>query len=175
MIFTETGLPGAFLIEAEPQVDDRGFFVRIFCQKEFTARGVNASVAQANTSFSRSRGTLRGLHYQLPPHAEAKLVFCTQGSVYDVIVDLRSDSPTFRKWYGVELTSENHRLLYLPEGFAHGHLTLADDTLVTYLVSEFYAPRAERGIRYDDPAFGIQWPEEAVVVSEKDLSWPDFQ
>lgn len=174
MIFTEVGLPGAYLIDVERREDDRGFFARTFCRREFEARGLNASVAQANTSYSRRRGTLRGMHLQKPPHAESKLVRCTQGSLYDVIIDLRPDSPTCRQWYGVELTAENHRMLYVPEGFAHGHLTLADQTVVTYLVSEFYAPEAESGVRYDDPAFGIRWPEEVRIISEKDRSWPDF-
>ena len=174
MIFTEVGLPGAYLIDVERREDDRGFFARTFCRREFEERGLNPSVAQANTSFSRWKGTLRGMHLQKPPHAEAKLVRCTQGSLYDVIIDLRPDSPTYRQWYGVELTAENHRMLYVPEGFAHGHLTLVDDTVVTYLVSEFYTPGAESGFRYDDPAFGIRWPEEVRVISEKDRSWPDF-
>ena len=129
---------------------------------------------QANIAHSNAKGTLRGLHYQVPPYAEAKLVRCTRGAIYDVIVDLRTASPTYKKWIGVELSADNHRMLYVPEGFAHGYQTLTDDAEVFYMVTAFYAPGAERGIRYDDPAFGITWPVEVQVISEKDKSWEDF-
>jgi dTDP-4-dehydrorhamnose 3,5-epimerase len=172
MIFTETELPGAYLIDVERREDDRGFFARAWCRQEFEAHGLIARVAQANISYNRRKATLRGLHYQLPPFAEAKLVRCTRGAIYDVIVDLRVDSPTYLRWLGVELTADQHRMLYVPEGFAHGFLTLEDHTEVTYQVSQFYTPAAERGIRYDDPALGIRWPLEVQVISEKDRSWP---
>ncbi|HIP52511.1 MAG TPA: dTDP-4-dehydrorhamnose 3,5-epimerase [Chromatiales bacterium] len=175
MKFTETKLPGAFIIDIEKRRDDRGFFARGWCQKEYEAQGLTARIAQANISYSKRKGTLRGMHYQLAPHEEAKVVRCTRGALYDVIVDLRKDSPTFRQWVGVELTQENHRMLYVPEGFAHGFITLQDDTEAYYLVSEFYTPGAEQGVRYNDPAFGIEWPEEPAVMTDKDRSWPDFQ
>jgi dTDP-4-dehydrorhamnose 3,5-epimerase len=174
MIFNETKLKGAFVIDLDKRGDDRGFFARVFCREEFEEHGLNPFVAQANTSYSRNRGTLRGMHYQRPPHAEAKLVRCTRGVLYDVIVDLRADSPTFSEWIGVELSASNYRMLYVPEGFGHGFQTLVDDTEVTYLVSNFYAPHSEAGVRFDDPAFGIDWPVEVTVMSEKDKSWPDF-
>ncbi|MFC2085950.1 dTDP-4-dehydrorhamnose 3,5-epimerase [Bacteroidota bacterium] len=175
MIFTETKLSGAFIIDVEKRGDNRGFFARVFCRSEFEAHGLNAFVAQANTSYSKYQGTLRGMHFQRAPHEEAKLVRCTRGALHDVIIDLRPDSPTFQQWIGVDLTSENHRMLYVPEGFGHGFQTLVDDTEVTYLVSEFYAPQVEGGVRYNDPAFGIDWPGEVTVISDKDRNWPDFE
>ena len=174
MRFTETPLAGAFLLEIEPREDDRGFFARTFCRREFEAHGLNPAVAQANTSFNRARGTLRGMHYQLPPAAESKLVRCTSGAVHDVIVDLRPESPTYLRHYGVELTAENRRQLYVPELFAHGYLTLTDGAEVVYQVGEFYTPGAERGIRWDDLALGIAWPIPVSVVSDKDAAWPPF-
>lgn len=171
MIFTETKLSGAFQIELERREDDRGFFARGYCENEFRAHGLMTHIAQANVSFNYQRGTLRGMHYQLEPHGEAKLVRCTRGAIYDVIVDMRVDSPTYLQWIGVELTAENHRMLYVPEMFAHGFITLQDQTEVTYQVSEFYTPGAEQGLRYDDPAIGITWPVEVRTISEKDRSW----
>ena len=174
MIFNETELKGAFIIGLERHQDDRGFFARTFCQKELEAHGLISDVAQANMSLSKTRGTLRGMHYQKSPFEETKLVRCTQGALYDVIIDLRPDSPTFKKWIGVELTADNYRMLFVPKNFAHGFITLTGDTEVTYMVSQFYAPGAELGIRWNDPQFGIQWPLDAQVISEKDAGWPDF-
>jgi dTDP-4-dehydrorhamnose 3,5-epimerase len=174
MLFHKTRLVGAYLIEVEKREDHRGFFARSFCRNEFEALGLNPCIAQANIGFSRSRGTLRGLHYQVPPHAETKIVRCTSGALYDIILDLRPHSPTYREWTGVELTKDAYRMLYVPEGFAHGYLTLADNTEVTYLVSQSYVPNAEQGIRWDDPSFCIAFPIDPVVISEKDRSWPDW-
>ncbi len=175
MKFTPTKLPGVRIIDIEERRDDRGFFARGWCRKEFEAQGLTARIAQANISYSRHKGTLRGMHYQVSPHEEAKVVRCTRGAIHDVIVDLREDSPTFKQWIGVELNQDNHRMLYVPEGFAHGFMTLRDDTEVFYLVSEFYTPGAEAGLRYNDPAFGIEWPGEPAVITDKDRSWPDFE
>lgn len=175
MIFKETKLKGAFVLDLEKHGDERGFFARVFCRKEFEEHGLNPFVAQANTSLSRRRGTLRGMHFQQPPHGEAKLVRCTSGALFDVIIDLRRDSATFKEWVGVELTAENGRMLYVPEGFAHGFQTLENDTVASYIVSEFYAPEAEGGYRYNDPAFSIEWPAEVTVISDKDQNWPDFE
>lgn len=174
MIFAETKLPGAFIIEVERLEDERGFFARAWCKKEFEAHSLNSDWAQANLAFSRRRGTLRGLHYQVAPYEEAKLVRCIRGAIYDVIVDLRPESPTYRQWLGVELTADNHKMLYVPEGFAHGYQTLADNTETFYQVSQFYSPESERGLRYDDPAFGIEWPIDVQVISDKDKSWSDY-
>lgn len=174
MIFTETKLPGAYLIDIEKRGDQRGFFARGWCQKEFEAHGLIPRVVQVNISLSKQKGTLRGMHYQVAPYAEAKLVRCTRGALYDVIIDLRSDSPTYLQWLGAELTAENYRMIYVPEGFAHGFLTLADNTEATYQVSQFYTPEAEGGMRYDDPALGIEWPLAVRVISDKDANWPDF-
>lgn len=172
MIFTETNLPGAYLVELEKREDERGFFARMFCANEFVEHGLEPAVAQGNMSFSREKGTLRGMHYQVPPAEETKLIRCVRGAIHDVIVDVREDSPTYLQHYGVELSADNRKALYVPKGFAHGCLTLADDTEILYLVSEFYTPGHERGLRYDDPALGIEWPVEVTVVSEKDASWP---
>lgn len=175
MIFREAELPGAYVLELERREDERGFFARAWCRDELAAHGLDARVAQANVSWNERRGTLRGLHFQRAPHAEVKLVRCTRGAVYDVIVDLRPGSPTYTRWLGVELSAENGRSLYVPEGFAHGYQTLVDGSETFYLVSEPYAPGAEGGVRWDDPAFGISWPDVAErVVSAKDGSWPDF-
>lgn len=175
MIFTETELPGAFLVDLERREDDRGFFARAWCEDEFRDHGLSTRVAQCNVSFNHKRGTLRGMHYQEPPHGEVKLVRCTSGAIFDVIIDLRPDSPTYTRWIGVELTGANGQMLYVPEGFAHGYQTLADDTETFYQVSEFYAPRAERGVRWNDAAFAIEWPLEVTIVSEKDAGWPDHR
>ena len=174
MIFTETSLPGAYLVELERREDERGFFARSFCQREFTDLGLDPCVAQCNISFNHKKGTLRGMHYQLPPYAEAKLVRCTRGAIYDVIVDLRRDSNTFMKWYSVELTVENRAALYIPKDFAHGFQTLADDTEVFYQMSEFYAPEAAGGFRWDNPAIGISWPLTVTMISKKDTSMPYY-
>lgn len=174
MIFTETKLPGAYLIDIEKREDQRGFFARAWCQQEFEAHGLVPRVVQTNISFNKCQGTLRGMHYQAAPYAETKLVRCTRGAIYDVIIDLRPDSPTYKQWLGVELTAENYRMLYVPEGFAHGFQTLADNVEVTYQVSQFYTPQAEGGLRYNDPAFGIEWPVQVQVISDKDQNWPDF-
>lgn len=176
MIFSETDLPDAYVIDLERIEDERGFFARSWCRREFSEHGLSTDIAQANMSFNKRKGTLRGMHFQAPPHAEAKLVRCTRGAIYDVIVDLRSDSPTHSRWVGVELTAENRRMLYVPEGFAHGFQTLQDDTEIFYLVSEFYAPEAEGGVRWDDAAFGIEWPLGAPTeISDKDRAWPDYE
>jgi dTDP-4-dehydrorhamnose 3,5-epimerase len=174
MKFTETKLKGAFVVEIEKLTDDRGFFARSWCQKEFEAQGLTSRVVQSNVSFNRKKATLRGLHYQIAPHQECKLIRCTRGSVYDVIIDLRFESPTYRQWVGVDLTADNYSMLFVPEDFAHGFLTLADNTEITYQVSQFYTPGSEKGIRFNDPAFNIQWPLDVSVISNKDRTWPDF-
>ncbi len=175
MIFTKTNVEGAYIVRPEKHTDARGFFARIWCQDEFSKHGLKTNLLQANVSRSTQRGTLRGMHYQMAPYAETKLVRCTKGAVYDVIVDIRRDSPTFKKWFGIELTEDNHTSVYVPEGFAHGFLTLTDDAEVTYLVTAFYNAEHERGIRYNDKAFGIKWPEDIVHISEKDDSHSDFE
>ena len=174
MKFQETALSGAYIIDIEPFEDDRGLFARAWCQKEFEVHGLNSSIVQANISQNRKRGTLRGLHWQRQPHAECKLVRCTRGSIYDVVVDLRPDSDTFQSWVGVELTEQNHRMLLVPEDFAHGFQTLDDNSEVFYQVTQFYTPDAECGARYDDPAFAIDWPLEVSSMSEKDAGWNSF-
>jgi dTDP-4-dehydrorhamnose 3,5-epimerase len=170
--FTETPLAGAFVVELEPIADERGMFARSFCQQEFRARGLDPAVAQCNVSYNAKRGTLRGLHYQAAPHEEAKLVRCTRGAIWDVIVDLRAGSATRLRWHAVELTQDNRRALYVPKGFAHGFQTLADGAEVLYQMSEFYHPDCSRGIRWDDPAIGIRWPLADPVVSERDRGLP---
>lgn len=175
MLFTETKLKGAFIIDLELRDDNRGAFARTFCQKEFESHGLKPSVSQCNLSYNYKAGTLRGMHYQVPPAAETKLVRCTKGAIYDVIIDLRSDSPTYMQHIGVELSEENHRALYVPELFAHGYIALTDGAEVTYQVGEFYTPGYERGIRYDDPAFGIEWPIDITVISDKDAAWAPFE
>ena len=172
MIFRETTLKGAFVIEMEKFEDERGFFARAWCQREVEANGLISRVTQTNISFNKKRGTLRGMHYQVAPYEQIKLVRCTRGVIYDVIIDLRPDSPTFRKWTGVELTAENYTMLYVPENFAHGFQTLENNTEATYQVSQFYSPESERGVRYDDPVFQVEWPLPVEVISEKDIAWP---
>jgi dTDP-4-dehydrorhamnose 3,5-epimerase len=174
MIFTATPISGAFLIDLEKHGDERGFFARSFCEKEFAASGLVTRFVQANNSLSAQKGTLRGMHYQLAPMAETKVVRCIRGALYDVILDLRSDLPTFGQSFGAELTAENRRMMYVPRGFAHGLITLADDTEVFYLVDEFYGPAYERGIRWNDPRFKIAWPLQPNVLSEKDAKHRDF-
>lgn len=174
MIFEETKLKDAYLVKLEELTDDRGFFARSWCQREFEQHGLVAHIAQANLSFNRKKGTLRGMHYQVAPYEETKLVRCTRGAIYDVIIDLRPQSVSYRQWIGVELTDANRHMLFVPEGFAHGFQTLADSTEVSYQVSQFYTPGAEQGARYDDPAFGISWPLDVTVMSDKDAKWPAF-
>lgn len=174
MIFEETQLKGAFIIEPERLEDERGFFARMWCAREFAAHGLNPNLVQSSISFNKKKGTLRGMHYQAPPNAETKLVRCTQGRVYDVIVDIRADSPTFGQWVAVELSAENRRMLYISEGFAHGFQTLEDNTELFYQMTEFYASESARGARWDDPAFGVEWPLDITVISEKDVSHRGF-
>jgi dTDP-4-dehydrorhamnose 3,5-epimerase len=172
MIFTETGLKDAFIIEPELLHDERGFFACTWSQEEFLQRGLNPQMVQQNISLNKMRGTLRGMHYQVEPHQEAKLVRCTAGTIFDVLVDLREDSPTFLKWIGLELSSNNRRMLYIPESFAHGFQTLEDDTEVVYQISEYYHPESAQGLRWDDPALGIEWPLPVTVISQRDKQHP---
>jgi dTDP-4-dehydrorhamnose 3,5-epimerase len=171
MIFRETALPGAFVIEPERIVDERGFFARSWCQREFKDRGLDDNLLQCNISYNKKKGTLRGMHYQEPPFAETKLVRCTRGALYDVIIDLRPNSKTFLKWIAEELTADNYRMLYVPKGFAHGFQTLEDDTEVFYQMSEFYAPEYSRGVRWNDPLFNIVWPDAERTISDKDQQY----
>jgi dTDP-4-dehydrorhamnose 3,5-epimerase len=174
MQFTETTLQGAFVVDIEQHEDERGFFARSWCAREFRDQHLNPCVVQCDVSWNRLRGTLRGMHYQVPPHAEVKLVRCTRGAVYDVIIDLRETSPTFRQHFALELSGDNHRALYIPEGFAHGFLTLRDDSEVFYQMSAFYEPGALRGVRWNDPAFGVSWPLPVSVISDRDRNYADF-
>ncbi len=173
MIFEETALSGAFIIEPERLEDERGFFARTWCQRELEEHRLETRLAQCNISFNRVEGTFRGMHYQEAPHEEVKLVRCTRGSILDIIVDLRPESPTYKEHLSVELSEDNRRMLYIPTRFAHGFLTLADSTEVFYQMSEFYAPEAARGFRWNDPAFEIQLPIEVIVISERDQTYPD--
>jgi dTDP-4-dehydrorhamnose 3,5-epimerase len=172
LIFVETTLPGAYLIDIEPRGDDRGFFARLFCQREFEAHGLSTRIAQTNISYNRRKGTIRGMHFQFPPAAEAKLVRCQRGAILDVVVDLRPESATYLQHVGVELTADNHRALYVPERFAHGYQVLEPDTETAYYVSEFYTPSAEGGLRYSDPRLAIAWPLPPADISPKDQEWP---
>jgi dTDP-4-dehydrorhamnose 3,5-epimerase len=172
MIFEETDLPGAFILDMERREDDRGFFARAFCQNEFTDHGLKPVIAQANVAYNHRRGTLRGMHFQIPPAAETKLVRCTHGAILDIIVDLRPESPTWLRHIAMELTADNHRALYVPERFAHGYQVLADETETSYQVGEFYSPPNERALRYDDPRLGLEWPLEVTVISGKDRDAP---
>jgi dTDP-4-dehydrorhamnose 3,5-epimerase len=172
--FHPTALCDVWLIHLEPVRDDRGFFARTFCVEEFAAHGLETNYPQHSVSFSARKGTLRGMHYQREPHSEVKLVRCLQGAIWDVIIDIRHDSPTYRRWDAFELSGTNRRQLYLPKGFAHGFQTLTDDVEVSYLISETYEPKASSGIRYDDPTFGITWPLPITEISEKDSLWPNF-
>lgn len=177
MKFVETKLKGAFIIELEKREDARGFFARTFCEKEFTDRGLEGRVAQGNTSYNFKKGTLRGMHRQLAPHQEAKIIRCVRGAIWDVIIDLRKDSATYKQWIGVELSQENYKTLYVPRDFGHGYLTLTDHAELTYLVTGFYHPGSEAGIRWNDPAFKIDWPKDVVIteMTEKDKNFPDFK
>ena len=175
MTFRETRLPGVFEICIEPKADERGFFARTWCRTEFEAQGLHPNLVQCSISFNTRKRTLRGMHYQAPPYAETKLVRCTRGALYDVVLDLRPESPTKREWIGIVLTADNRNMMYVPEGCAHGFLTLTDETEVFYQMSEFYNPEAARGVRWDDPAFQINWPESVEVISERDRTYPDFE
>jgi len=175
MNFIETKLDGAYVIDLEPIKDERGFFARAWCKREFEEQGLVTNFVQANISFNEKAGTLRGMHYQIAPHEEIKLIRCTRGAIYDVIIDLRPGSKTFKKWISVELSAENYRMVYIPKGFAHGFQTLCDASEMYYLHSEYYAPNASAGVRWDDPEFGIDWPEiEQRVISNKDTNWPPY-
>jgi dTDP-4-dehydrorhamnose 3,5-epimerase len=173
MIYTETAVAGAFIIDCSKLSDSRGFFSRSFCAEEFAQHGLESRFVQSNISLNHSKFTVRGMHMQADPFGEVKLVRCTRGAVFDALIDLRPDSPTFGKWAGAELTADNHRSLYVPKGCAHGYQTLRDESEVFYLVSEFYSPGSERGFRWNDPAFGIDWPEPVrAILSDKDSAWP---
>jgi dTDP-4-dehydrorhamnose 3,5-epimerase len=174
VIFTETNLRGVLIIEPQRYEDERGHFARTWCRREFGERGLNTDLAQCSVSFNKKKGTLRGIHYQAAPHEEAKLVRCTRGAIHDVVLDLRADSPTFTQWISAELSVADGRMLYIPEGYAHGFQTLADDTEVFYQISEFFHPDLTRGVRWNDPAFAIRWPLSPSVMSARDLSYPDF-
>jgi dTDP-4-dehydrorhamnose 3,5-epimerase len=173
--FTETELHGAFIIELEKIEDKRGFFARSWCHDEFKTHGLTSRVVQSNISYNKKKGTLRGMHYQKPPYEESKLIRCTRGAIRDVIIDLRQDSDTYTKWISVDLTADNYKMIFVPEGFAHGFQTLSDDTEIFYQVSQFYTPGSEDGIRWNEPLFGIDWPLEVTVISEKDMNWPDYE
>lgn len=175
MNFSDTKLSGVLLIEPELHVDDRGSFARSFCVDEFSEAGIDIQIVQANISFNKHSGAVRGMHYQVSPHAEAKVVRCTSGALYDVVVDLRPDSPSYSQWIGIELNADNRYAMYVPKGCAHGFQTLVDRTEVSYLMSERYVPEAASGVRYDDPEFGIDWPLKVSSVSDRDRSWPNFE
>jgi dTDP-4-dehydrorhamnose 3,5-epimerase len=175
MIFTETKLKGAYLIELERVTDERGHFARCWCAKEFSSHGLSPIVAQVNVGHSAKKGTVRGMHFQTAPHAEVKVVHCSRGSLYDVIIDLRNGSPTKGQWVGVELTADSGRMLYVPEGFAHGYQTLGDDTDLVYQTSQLYVKESATGVRYNDPAFGITWPLPVSIISGADRNWSDYQ
>lgn len=175
MTFSETKLPGVFEVHLEPKPDGRGFFARSWCQREFEEHGLNPKLVQCSVSFNTRKGTLRGLHYQAAPRPESKLIRCTRGAVYDVVVDLRRDSPTFKAWIGVFLNGADRKMVYVPEGCGHGFLTLEDETEVFYQISEFYCPELARGVRWDDPSFQIVWPGEVEVISERDRTYPNFE
>jgi len=174
MIFYKTYLEGAFTIELEKRGDERGFFARFFCIKEFEALNLDSRIVQINNSFSKDKGTLRGIHYQLSPKEETKIVRCIKGSLWDVIVDLRPNSPTFLKWFGAELNEENRKMMFVPKGFGHGFITLSENTEALYLVTAFYSPENERGIRWNDSKINIKWPSTPIIISEKDKNHPDF-
>ena len=174
MIFNELEISGVFHVEQELHRDDRGFFARIWCQEEFKGRGLNDQLVQCSVSFNAKKGTLRGMHYQVAPYREAKLVRCSHGAIYDVAVDLRPESPTFKRHVGAELSEQNRKMLYVPEGFAHGFITLRDQTEVLYHISEFWSPAHARGVRWNDPAFGIEWPAQPEIIADRDRDYPDF-
>jgi len=173
--FSEMRLDGVYLIEMEPVTDERGFFARTWCQREFKEHGLNPQLVQCSVSFNTLRGTVRGMHYQDEPHAETKVVRCTRGALFDALIDLRPNSPSFRQWIGVELTADNRRMLYVPPGIAHGFQTLEDNTEVAYQISEFHHPECAKGVRWDDPAFGLTWPEPVRIIAPRDQRYPDFE
>lgn len=176
MKFIETNLPDAYVIEVEPFEDERGFFARTFCKQEFKSRNINPNLAQMSIAFNTKKGTLRGMHYMLPPNEEAKVVRCTRGAIFDVIIDLRPKSPTFKQWFSTELTEDNYKMVYLPESCAHGYVTLQDNTEVLYQMSIVFVPESYAGVRWDDPAFKIKWPKiDNLIISDKDKSYPDFK
>ncbi len=175
MIFENLSLKGSCLLKLEKHLDERGFFARTFCSKEFEEKGLNNKFLQSSISYNSKKGTLRGMHYQVAPHEEVKLVQCVKGAIYDVIIDLRTNSSTYCQWVGVELNEDNGNLVYVPKGFAHGFQTLTDETVVYYQISDFYAPESARGVRWDDPAFGINWPIDEPVISIKDSRLPDYK
>jgi dTDP-4-dehydrorhamnose 3,5-epimerase len=172
MIFAPSPLPGAFVVELEPHADERGFFARSYCAAEFAAQGLGPELRQCSVSYNARKGTLRGMHYQGAPHEEHKLVRCTAGAIFDVIVDIRDSSPTYRRWFGAELTAANHRSLFIPPGFAHGFVSLSDDAEVYYMISVAHAPEVSRGFRWNDPAFAIEWPLVPTVISPRDADFP---
>jgi dTDP-4-dehydrorhamnose 3,5-epimerase len=175
MFFTETIIKGLYIIDFEKKTDERGFFARSFCQEEFAEYELKNQFVQCNISYNQYKGTLRGMHYQIAPYPETKLVRCTRGAIYDVVIDIRSESPTFKQWIGVELTADNYKMLYIPEGIAHGFQTLENDTEVFYQMGDFYHPECARGIRWDDPTFKIQWPIDNKVISERDRTYNLFK
>jgi dTDP-4-dehydrorhamnose 3,5-epimerase len=174
MIFAATAVEGAFLIQPERFEDERGFFARTYCVRELRENGLDSQVVQRSVSYNRKRGTLRGMHYQIAPHEETKLVSCSRGEIHDVIVDLRPDSPSYRRWTAASLSADNGHILYIPRGCAHGFITLTDDAIVDYQISDFHHPESARGVRYDDPAFGIKWPFEPTVINVRDREWRDY-
>ena len=175
MIFTQLPLIGAYLINIEPLEDERGFFARTFCKDEFKKHGIDFSCVQCNISYNKKKGTLRGMHYQAAPHEEEKIVSCIRGAIFDVIVDIRTDSATYKKWYGTELSAKNHAMLYVPKGFAHGFQTLSANSEVFYMMSEYYHPECASGIRWDEPELNIKWPMKPKVITEKDSAYRDFE
>lgn len=175
MKFTETPLQGSWLIDPVLMEDERGYFARAFCKKELAEKNITMDIAQTNLSYNKKKGTLRGMHYQAAPYGEEKIVTCIRGRIYDVIIDLRSGSPTFSRWYAAELSAENRKSLYIPKDFAHGFITLTDDALIQYYMGEYFYPESARGIRWNDPRFNIMWPLAISVISEKDNSYPDYK
>lgn len=175
MRFSTTGLPGVYLIQAEPAIDERGFFARLFCEQEFSHHGLVARYPQVSLSYNHRRGTVRGIHFQLAPYEEAKIICCLRGAIFDVAVDLRRDSATFGQAFWTVLRADEYRMLYIPKGFGHGFQTLTDETVILYFISEFYQPGHARGIRWDDPDLGIPWPEPVTVISDKDRRWPSLR
>jgi dTDP-4-dehydrorhamnose 3,5-epimerase len=174
MIFAPTAVEGAFLLQPERLEDERGFFARTYCVRELGEHGLDSQVVQRSVSYNRKRGTMRGMHYQAAPHEETKLVSCSRGEIYDVVIDLRPDSPSYRRWISTSLTADNGHLLYIPRGCAHGFVTLTDDAVVDYQISDFHHPESASGVRYDDPAFGVEWPMEPVVINARDRAWPAY-
>lgn len=174
MIFSETLLKGSYVIELEPFKDERGFFARSWCKNEFKQQGLNDVFVQCNISFNKKKGTIRGMHYQDIPYSETKLVRCTRGAIFDVIIDLRKNSETYKKWIGIEITEENRKMIYIPSGFAHGFQTLRDNSEVFYQISEFYNPEYAKGVRWDDESFKIKWPIETIIISDRDQSYKDI-